>query len=236
MENVKLLLATVLGTIVLIVGVVWFFSQGSTGSTGNAGEPVVVDAALLVDGARHTKGATESAQFTVVEFADFQCPGCAQVAPAVELLVEQFPGRVQVVYRHLPLTSIHPNALPTARAAEAAASFGKFWEMHDALFARQSQWSNRQNIREYVADLAVELGMEREAFLAAYDADETQAAVMTDVRLAEQLGLNSTPTLFLNGQLMSSGEIYEAIAAQVELMPSTTVSTEASAEATILAE
>lgn len=237
MENVKLLLATVFGTVILIAGVVWFLSQGSNAGS-SSGEPIIADAQLLVNGARHMKGATESARFTVVEFADFQCPGCASVAPVIEALAAQYPNDVRVVFRHLPLVSIHPNAVPAAKAAEAAAGQGKFWEMHDVLFARQSEWQNKQNAREYFADLATEIELDRDAFLTAYDSSATEDAVMTDLRLAEQLNLSGTPTLFLNGQLMSSSEIYQRIANEVNtpVTPATESTLETSIESSSSAE
>jgi len=87
----------------------------------------------------HTKGA-ESPKVLIVEFSDFQCPACASFTPFVSQIIADYPSDVAVHYRHFPLP-MHPSADEAARAAEAAAEQGKFWEMHDILFERQNDWS-----------------------------------------------------------------------------------------------
>lgn len=83
----------------------------------------------------------ENASVTLIEYADFQCPACASYAPVVEQLEENYGDRVRFVFRHFPLISIHKNAYAASVATEAAGAQGKFWEMHDLLFERQSEWS-----------------------------------------------------------------------------------------------
>src|ERR1700682_1114455 len=95
-----------------------------------------LDLAVPVGAADHILGASH-APVTVVEYGDFECPNCKQAAPAVKLLLERFPGRVRLVYRHFPLEQVHPHALHAALAAEAAAGQEKFWPMHDLLFYNQ---------------------------------------------------------------------------------------------------
>ncbi len=84
----------------------------------------------------HVKGPT-NAKATLIEYSDFQCPACAAYFPIVKQLQETFPQDLRVIYRHFPLTQIHNNAFDAARAAEAADLHGKFWEMHDILFAQE---------------------------------------------------------------------------------------------------
>src|SRR6266545_7436830 len=86
----------------------------------------------------HIRG-PHDAPITIVEYGDFECPNCKQAAPVCALLLERFAGRVRHVWRHFPLEEVHPHALLAAEASEAAAAQGKFWEMHDLLFASQSE-------------------------------------------------------------------------------------------------
>lgn len=88
----------------------------------------------------NVKGSRE-AKAVLIEYSDFQCPACQVYYPVVKQLTEELGNEILVVYRHFPLTTIHPNALPAAKAAEAAGKQGKFWEMHDMLFDKQSEWS-----------------------------------------------------------------------------------------------
>ena len=88
-----------------------------------------------------TKG-PKDAKITFVEFSDFQCPFCNRVYPTINQLMKDYDGKVQLVFKHFPLISIHPHAQKAAEAAECAKDQGKFWEFHDALFENQQDWSN----------------------------------------------------------------------------------------------
>lgn len=202
--NIKLLLATVVGTLMLIVGVSVMFSRTTT---PEAAPLVFSDTTVLVEGATHAKGATESAKVTIVEFSDFQCPACRASAPLVEQIVTNNPDTVQMYYRHFPLITLHRNAVPAARAAEAAAAQGKFWEMHDALFLTQQEWADVADPRDQFAQMASDIGLDRDQFLASFDSQETEDRVMTDLRLAEDIKLSGTPTFFVNGQEVSVNQL-----------------------------
>jgi protein-disulfide isomerase len=84
----------------------------------------------------------DNAVVTVVEYSDFQCPFCSRAKPTVEQVLKEYDGKVRVAYKHLPLVQLHPNAEKAAEAAECARDQGKFWEMHDALFDKQAEWSS----------------------------------------------------------------------------------------------
>src|SRR5579862_3148561 len=99
-------------------------------------DPHGADLALPVTAADHSLG-PEHAPVVLVEYGDFECPLCKQAAPTVRMLLERFAGRVRLVFRHFPLEEAHPHALAAAEAAECAGGQGKFWEMHDLLFAHQ---------------------------------------------------------------------------------------------------
>ena len=118
-------------------------------------QQVVFDLAVPVENADHVTGASH-APVTVVEYGDFECPNCKQAAPAVNLLLERSAGRIRFVFRHFPLEEVHPHALGAALAAECAGGQGKFWEMHDLLFANQDHLKP-QNLHSYAERLQLDM-------------------------------------------------------------------------------
>ncbi len=141
------------------------------------------------------------ARVTVVEFSDFQCPFCSRALPAVQEVEREYGKDVRVVWKHLPLP-FHPNATPAALAAEAARQQGKFWEMHDRLFAAQQNLSDAT-----YAQLAKELGLDAARFEKARRAPATLARVQEDAAAAAAAGVTGTPTFVVNGEVVlgSSG-------------------------------
>ena len=156
-------------------------------------EPIV-DLAEPVDPERdHIRGPAE-APVTVVEYGDFECPYCGQAEPVVRELLADF-GDVRYVWRHLPLTDVHPRAQAAAEAAEAAAEQGKFWEMHDLLLDHQDALR--------VSDLigyAEELGLDVERFQEDLRRRTGAARIAEDVDSADLSGVSGTPTFFINGR------------------------------------
>jgi protein-disulfide isomerase len=165
---------------------------------------------LPVNAADHSLGAPH-AQITLVEYGDFECPSCKQAAPVVKLLLEKFANRVRLVFRHYPLEEVHPHALGAAEAAEAAAGQGKFWPMHDLLFANQPHLKPQQ-LRGYA--LKLELDMVR------YDAEISDEVYLQRVReheeSARRSGVRATPTFFINGKLHDVSYGIQALAEGVE--------------------
>jgi protein-disulfide isomerase len=135
----------------------------------------------------------------VVEFADFQCPGCAALAPMIANLAES--GEMTLVYRYFPLDSIHSNADRSARAAAAADQQGSFWKMSALLYARQDAWQSLDAASADAALLAMagELGLDTGRWQADYESPDMAAVVDVDRQAALALGLSSTPTLFIGG-------------------------------------
>jgi len=159
-----------------------------------------VDPNVLRPG-EHSKG-QEGAKVLVYEYADFQCPACGFMQQLMKEAHTSYGDRVKFVYRHFPLISIHPNALPAAKASEAAARQGKFWEMHDKLFENQFAWSNEPESKKLFVTYAEELSLDTEQFLADFDSKEVETRIREDLKIAQKLGLNSTPTLIVNGQVI----------------------------------
>lgn len=144
----------------------------------------------------------KNAPVTLVEFSDFQCPYCARVVPTVEQVKETYGKNVRVVFRQFPLRSIHPQAQKAAEASLCAKDQGKFWELHDAMFADQSKLS--------VADLkstAESIGLEAEAFSQCLDNAEYAEEVQADLDAGAALGVTGTPALFVNGRPLPGGAV-----------------------------
>lgn len=149
------------------------------------------------------KGA-DSFDLVLVEFSDFQCPFCARATSTVEQFMEEHGDEVMLVYKHLPLTNIHPQALPAAYASWAAQQQGKFWEYHDLLFENQGNLSD-----EYYLEAAEQLDLDIDRFNADRDSDEAEAAVNADRQIAAQLQIGGTPFFLMNGEGLSGARPYE---------------------------
>jgi Na+/H+ antiporter NhaA len=140
----------------------------------------------------HMRGPRD-AEITVIEFGDFECPYCGQAEPVVRELLAN--TGVRYVWRHLPLSDVHPQAAFAAEAAEAAAAQGRFWEMHDLLLSRQNALGPKDLMR-----YADELGLDVERFHDDLQRHAHEARVAQDVESADLSGVSGTPTFFINGQ------------------------------------
>ncbi|WP_338742764.1 Na+/H+ antiporter NhaA [Actinomadura luteofluorescens] len=156
-------------------------------------ESIIDLAAPVEPGRDHVRGPAK-APVTVVEYGDFECPYCGRAEPVVrELLADH--GDVRYVWRHLPLNDIHPRAQLAAEAAEAAASQGRFWEMHDLLLDRQEALSPRDLVR-----YAGEIGLDVDRFRADLRRHAGAGRIAEDVDSADLSGVSGTPTFFVNGR------------------------------------
>lgn len=150
-----------------------------------------------VIGASPTKGA-KNGKVVLVEFSDFQCPFCARANTTLKQFMAKHGNSVTLVYKHLPLTSIHPEALPAAKAAWAAGQQGKFWEFHDALFTNQKQLGEA-----LYRETAKSLGLDLQKFDRDRASQSANAAIEQDLALAEALGIDGTPFFIMNGSVMA---------------------------------
>jgi protein-disulfide isomerase len=146
----------------------------------------------------------KDAQVTIIEFSDFQCPFCSRVNPTLAQINQTYGDKARVVFKHLPLR-IHPDAPAAHAASEAAHRQGKFWEMHDKIFANQRDLKP-ETFRGY----ATELGLD----LAKYDKDVTspdvKGRVEADSKQADSLGVSGTPAFFINGRYLSGAQPFES--------------------------
>jgi protein-disulfide isomerase len=150
------------------------------------------------------------APITIVEFSEFACPFSAQAALTVKDLLKEYPGKIRLYFRHYPMP-YHLDAPLAAEAALAAESQGKFWEMHDKLFA------NRNNLkRDDLETYAGELGLDMTKFRRALDTRQYKERVDQDLVLVEQVGAKGTPAFFINGRPLPGAAPIEAFRAMVD--------------------
>lgn len=191
-----------------------------------ANEGVVIEA--------NVKGNPEAA-VVLVEYSDFQCPACAVAAPVVDEIMEAYGSEIRFEYRHFPLVTINPLAIPAARAVEAAGQQGEFWAMHDLVFANQQTWSAAPNPSALFAGYAEEIGLDMALYRRHVDASLIENHIRAQFNEAREAGFTGTPTFTLNGERMEFSS-YEEFAAQIEAAigvpaeDAASTSTEAAAE------
>jgi protein-disulfide isomerase len=154
----------------------------------------------------------KGAPVTVVEFSDFQCPFCYQFVPTLKRIEKDFGDQVEIVYRQFPLVTIHPFAFKAAEASLCAKEQGKFWQLHDAMFADQKQLA--------VTDLksaARRLGMDQAKFNTCMDTGKFTEQVQKDMLEGSKLGITGTPAVFVNGLYLEGGAVpYETVAGAIK--------------------
>lgn len=164
--------------------------------------------AVPVDGPR--RGPAD-APITLVEFSDFQCPYCGRYEPVIRQVMQKYPGRIQLIFHHLPLVAIHPNAEKAAEAAVCAQDQGKFWEMHDLMFAEQASLDVKA-----LKDRARRIDLDTNRFDQCLDGGKAADAVARDVAEAEKLGLSGTPASFVNGRYVDGAVSVDDLGALIE--------------------
>lgn len=199
---------------VILIGGIWWLAQGESTldpiALGDPNEGIFEDDQI--------KG-NPDARVTFIEYGDFQCPACAAIAPVIKEALERYPNDIRVVYRHFPLTSIHPHAQSAAQAAEAAGKQGKFWEMHDLLFERQREWSGEStglNPINFYSQYAEELGLDLDQFGEDFNSREVRNKVARDARDASERNLRGTPSFLLNGEQIQTPASVEQFSQLIE--------------------
>lgn len=161
----------------------------------------------------HVRGSDRS-DLTIVIYADFQCPACFTETELIARAWPQIRDRVRIVFRNYPLDN-HRHAFLAARYAEAAGKQGRFWEMHDYLYAYQQSWSVLNNATEVFDDYALQLGLDMDQLQADINSDEIRTKIIADQQGGTRAGVRSTPALFFNGRQVSNprsvGELIEMV-------------------------
>ena len=151
------------------------------------------------------------APVTIVEFSDFECPYCARLAPVLDEVKRQYGDTVRVVYRHYPLTGIHAHAWKAAEASLCAGEQGRFWELHDLMFADQGALAAAE-----LKAKAVWLDLDAEAFGECLGSGRYYDAVMADVRAGDAVGVAGTPAMFVNGRFLNGAVPFSELAVVID--------------------
>lgn len=201
-SEAKMLIGILIFTVILIVGALALFSRPTKEYTRDQ----------LYLASSHRTGNPEAPNF-LVEFSDFQCPACKGFHPVVKELSQKYAQNLMVVYRHFPLDQ-HEFARLAAQATEAAANQGKFWEMADYLFDHQDELNE-----SFIKSAGTAIGLDDTAYQADLVSSGAVSAVERDLADATSLGLNATPTFFLNGRkltLNSFADLQTAVERELE--------------------
>lgn len=175
--------------VVLFLGLL-FINKKDTSAPSNTVSPT-----------NHTQG---TGPVTLIEYGDFECPGCARFYPVLKEVKEKYGDKITFQFRHFPLTQIHQNAMAAHRAAEAAGKQGKFFEMHDLLFEQRNNWIAQAGISTAQAitifeGYAQQLGLNVDQFKQDVSSSSINDLVQTDIKAGQDLRITSTPTFVLDG-------------------------------------
>jgi protein-disulfide isomerase len=153
---------------------------------------------------------SKSAKVTIVEWADFQCPFCVRVNPTLEQIAKEYGDKVRFAFKHLPL-SMHAKARAAHTASEAAHRQGKFWEMHDRIFAKPRDLSPETYLR-----YAKEMGLDIDQYNSDLASSSVRKVVDSDLDVARKLGVSGTPSFFINGRFLSGAQPYASFASVID--------------------
>ncbi len=207
-------------TLLVLIGGVFLFSK--TPDT-KVDSKKISDEVLAPSGVYKTSGIKEgkhlppvdNSSVTLVEFGDFQCPACSAYYPLVKKVMEEFNGKINFVFRNYPLPS-HKNATPAHQAAEAAGIQGKFWEMHDAIYENQEEWSASTKVEDTFETYAKDSGLDVKKYKTDVKSEEVKNRINKDLADGNLAGITGTPTFFLNGQKIGNPQSYEAFKKLIE--------------------
>lgn len=146
---------------------------------------------------------------SLVEYGDFQCSACGQYHPLVKQIIDKYGNDIQFQFRNYPIQSLHPNARAASRAAEAAAKQNKYWEMHDLLFEQQASWEASSAVNTIFDGYASQLKLDTAKFKKDFASSEVNKIITADFNEGTKLGVNSTPTFFLQGKKIENPQTLE---------------------------
>lgn len=194
---------TIIGVIVVVFAgiVVYNNHKNNSNNSGSNLQPT-----------NHVEG-NLSSKVTLVEYGDYECPVCETYFTTVQQAQEKYNAQIKFQFRNLPLSSIHPNAIAGARAAEAADLQGKFWQMHDVLYASQNwqEWSTSSNADPYFWTYAQELGLNVTKFKSDFASIEVNNRIQADLAAFAKTGQEeATPTFFLDGKYIPNSELVDS--------------------------
>ncbi len=190
----KQFLGVLAAIIIVFIGI---FALTSNGNKSKSSSSSSSNSSL----SQHVIGSGTSG-VTVVEYGDFECPYCQQYSSTVKLVRAEFADKIKFQFRNFPLVNIHRNAFAASRAAEAASSQGKFWEMHDALYETNNwqTWTTATDPTPFFKQYAQQLGLNTTQFSADFASSKVNDTINADMAEGNKLGISGTPTFFINGK------------------------------------
>jgi protein-disulfide isomerase len=190
------------------LGGTWMFLRSSRQASNANANANAADGALVAQGAEppHVRG-NAAAPVTLEEFGDFQCPSCGAYYPELKKIENEFGDKLRVIFREQPLVPMHAHALMAAQAAEAAGLQGRFWEMHDKLYENQTAWSDARDLVPIFVDYAKQIGLNTDQFLKDLNGEAVAARIFQDGKRAHALGVNSTPSFYVNGKEVKDDQL-----------------------------
>lgn len=182
----KIFLGIIFATLIIIFGGIFIFSKDNNSSSINSTTDIGGQPKYILG--------NKKAEVTIVEFSDYQCPACGIAHPVVKQVLEKYQNKVRFIYRHFPLPQ-HEFARLAAQSAEAAGIQGKYWQMHDLLFTNQNNLTKEDLIK-----YAKQLKLDMTKFQKDLDSEEVKTRVQNDLLAGNKIGINQTPTFFINGE------------------------------------
>lgn len=211
-QDMKIFGGVGIATLVILLGGMFLMNKVSTGSVDTSKK---VDAKKLVKSNSYKTGAKDG-KVMVVEFADFQCPACGAAHPIIKQMLQEYKGKsVTFIFRHFPLPQ-HANAVPASEAVEAAGEQGKFWQMYDKLFESQEDWSEKNNAVEIFSGYAKTLGLDIDKFKKSVEESKYREKILADQKDGIDIGVNSTPTFFVNGLAIKGVPPYSELKSRID--------------------
>ncbi|MBI2596745.1 thioredoxin domain-containing protein [Candidatus Daviesbacteria bacterium] len=209
----KILIAVLLISTILVIGAILLLGKSDQTKKNVNEEPT-----LNIDYSRGEKIGSDSAKVKLVEFSDLQCPACKIAEPAIKQVIDKNQGKLQFIYRHFPLMQ-HIHSRKAANFAEYAASQGKFWEIHDKLFETQEEWDKLADPTDYFVSLGSQFGLDKAKAQEAISKKLYEDKINADVAEANRLGVDATPTFYLNGrklQLQSFTDLESIVSQELQ--------------------
>jgi protein-disulfide isomerase len=205
-NEIKIMIVVLVVCVAILFGGAWLYQKNAPGEASNiltTNQEVLVREDSLKIVAPHQK-------VVVVEFADYQCPACAYVAPKVKELRDTYKDNVTFVYRNFPLKTIHPNSVISAQMARIAGEQGKYWEMHEKLYTSQTEWESLSDPTNIFISYAEQMGLATSSIKEKLSSGAYVDKINSDLKDGESVGVNSTPTFFVGNKIIRSAD-YNAL-------------------------
>jgi protein-disulfide isomerase len=199
--------AVIIVVILCLFGIFTFTSKNSTNSNSSSKTSAQPTSHIIGAGTKNV---------TLVEYGDYECPYCGQYYPTVKAVQAKYGDAIRFQFRNFPLVNAHQNAFAAARAAEAAGLQNKFWEMHDALYSNQAQWSASTSAVDIFNQYAAQLQLNVTKFKQDYASIQVNDMINADTAAGTALNVQGTPSYFLDGKQVQVANTVEAFSKVID--------------------